>query len=109
MSSVFYDNIIDLNKVEKAFKKHKLTVEEKEEMWKIVDEMVHHRVVGCILEKLPREHHKEFMDKFSEKPHDMAHWDYLKDRITGDVELFIKDELKLLADEVHGLITKKLQ
>jgi hypothetical protein len=61
MSKVFYDHLVSLDDVEKALKKRKLSVEEREELWKIIDEMVHHRVVGCILEHLPSEHHGDFV------------------------------------------------
>jgi hypothetical protein len=108
MSKVFYDHLVSLDDVEKALKKRKLSVEEREELWKIIDEMVHHRVVGCILEHLPSEHHGDFVKRFTDKPHDDAHWDYLRERVGTDLQDFIKQELRVLADELHGIVSKRL-
>jgi hypothetical protein len=66
--------------------------------------MVHHRVLGCILDRLPKEHHEEFLTKFSERPHDENLFEYLRDRIIDDVEEFIKAEIRLLSSELLMLI-----
>jgi hypothetical protein len=108
MSRVFYDHLVQLSEVENLLKKSGLNHEERVEIWHIIDEMVHHRVIGCILDKLPREHHDEFLNKFSEKPHDENLIEYLKEKIGGDLEDFIKKEVKLLSNELHTEITKKL-
>lgn len=43
-------------------KKHAKTQEEKEELWRIVDEIIHHRIIGCILDNLDQKHHQELID-----------------------------------------------
>ena len=109
MSKIFYDDLIDLSKVERKIRKIAKTEEERSELWKVVDEIVHHRVMGCILGKLPGKDHGEFLEKFHERPHDEGLFDYLKDKAKEDIKFFIKEEaIKLgfeLLDELHsGLI-----
>lgn len=58
---------INLGKLEKIIKKSSASSEEKEELNSIVQEIVHHRVIGCILDNLDRIHHDEFLEKILNK------------------------------------------
>ena len=101
MSKIFYDPLTDaLEEVEREIEKVTGIKEEKEELWKIIDEIVHHRVLGCILEKLPHEHHQDFLEKFHKAPHDENLFLYLKEKINDDVEAVIKEEIGGLAYEI---------
>jgi len=107
MSSVFYDHLIDLKKVEKHIKKVVKTPEEREELYKLVDEIVHHRVIGCILDNLPADDHEAFMRKLVKKPHDRGILKYLAKRVAEDVEEFIKFEINKLAVELLSIVEEK--
>jgi hypothetical protein len=107
MSKIFYDHLIDLEKVEKHIKKVAKTPEEKEEFYRLIDEIVHHKVLGCILEKLPNEHHEEFLTKLADRPHDEDLLQYLKTRVSVDIEDFIKQEIHLLAVELLLILEEK--
>lgn len=100
MSKLFYDHLIILEELEHHIKSAAQTPEEKEELWNIVDEIVHHRVLGCILEGLPNEYHREFLDKFHDAPHDDTLMDYINFRTEGNVESAIKEEVNILAKEL---------
>ncbi|KKQ96113.1 MAG: hypothetical protein UT23_C0041G0008 [Candidatus Woesebacteria bacterium GW2011_GWA1_39_12] len=93
MSKLYYDHLIVLDEVEAVIKRAAKTQEEKEELWKVVDETLHHRVMGKVLDKLPREHHEEFLDKFHASPH--------------DVEELIRQEIGNLAYELLQDLKKK--
>lgn len=107
MSHLFYDHLISLGDLEKEISKATSSVEEKHEAWNLVDEMVHHRVMGCILDKLPQENHNEFLEMFHATPHDNSLIDYLKEKIGENVEEIIKQEIGGLAFEILGDIGKK--
>ena len=64
MSKLYYDRLIVFEEVEAEIKKVAKTSEEKEELWREVDEIIHHKLMGCVLEKLPCEHHHDFLEKF---------------------------------------------
>lgn len=104
MSKIFYDHLLDLSEVEKEIKENVKDPDSRAEIYHLVDEIIHHRVVGCILDKLPTEHHKEFITKFSDKPHDTELIKYLGERIPEDIENFIREEVYLLGTELLQLI-----
>lgn len=100
MSKLFFDQLIVLDDLESEIKKAAKSPEEREELWRLVDEMVHHRVMGCILDKLPRESHEEFLGKFHAAPHDEGIMGYLKGKIGENVEDLIQTEIGGLAYEL---------
>jgi transcriptional regulator of NAD metabolism len=107
MSKLYYDNLLDLGGVEKAIKKVARSPEEREELWQIVDEIVHHRVMGCVLDSLPVEHHTEFLERFEKAPHDESLLGYLKEKIGDNIEELLKQELGDLAYEILQEIKSK--
>lgn len=106
MSKLFYDHLIVLEDLEKEIKRVSQNQEEKEELWKIVDETIHHKALGCIFENLPKEHHQEFLEKFHTKPYDETLMDYLKGKIGENFEELLRQELGNFAYELlllsHG-------
>ena len=100
MSKIYYDRIIILSDVEREINSIAKSAEEKDELWEIVDEIVHHKVLGCILDKLPISHHEEFLDKFHKAPFDESLFDYLKEKIGENIEELIRQEMGDLAFEI---------
>ena len=100
MSKLFFDHLIAFEEVDIIIKKVASSLEERDELWQLVDEMVHHRVLGCVLDKLPSKHHEEFLGKFHSYPHDTALIDYLNQKSGKNVEKAIADEIKLLESEL---------
>lgn len=101
MSKIFYDHLLELEKIDKQIKKIAKTKEEREEIWAIIDEIIHHKAIGCVLEKLPRENHVEFLEMFHSSPHDEDRiFGYLKEKVGNNVEEILKLELGNLAFEL---------
>ncbi len=107
MSKVFYDDIIDLKDVEKQLKRAVKDYDERVEIYKLIDDILHHRLLSSILEKLPKENHKEFVQKFCDHPHDESHIEYLTKRINQDMKEFIKSEARVLSTEILAIIFDK--
>jgi hypothetical protein len=107
MSKLFFDHLIKLDEVEAEIKKVTKTQEEKEELWQIVDEIIHHRVMGCILDKLPKKHHTEFLEKFHQAPYDEGLIAYLTEKIGENIEEIIRQEIGGLAYELLAEIRGK--
>lgn len=94
MSKLFFDKLINLKEIDKKIKKTANSVEEREELWVLVDEIVHHKVMGCILDKLPRAHHEEFLGLFHQSPHDEELiFSYLKKKVGENIESLIEQEI----------------
>lgn len=100
MSKIFYDRLIVYEEVEKGIKKVAKTSEERDELWKIVDELVHHKAMGFILGKLPQKHHEEFLERFHKAPYDEALFDFLKEKVGGNIEELLRQELGGLSFEL---------
>ena len=107
MSHIFYDHLLILDEVEAEVKKTAQTPEEKEELWRLIDEIVHHRVMGKLLDKLPKDNHEDFLTRFHEAPHDDGLMDYLRQKIGENVEELIRQEIGELAYELLAEIRKK--
>jgi hypothetical protein len=109
MSRIFYDHLIILEEVEFHINKVAKTPVEKEELWGLVDEIVHHRVLAAILAKLPEENHSDFLNRFHSAPFDDNLMSYLNEKINEDVEVFISSEVESLSGELLRLLedTKK--
>ncbi len=107
MSHLFFDHLVNLEEVEREINAIVKTNEEKEEFWQIIDEIVHHQVMGCIFDNLPRQNHEEFLEKFHLAPFDHNLFIYLKERIQANIETLIKDEIRKLSVEILEEIRQK--
>ena len=103
MSKLFYDHLVVFSELEKLVKKHVQDAESRGEIYQLVDEIVHHKVVGCILDRLPEEAHHEFLDHVHKRPHDEGILKFIKERVTEDVEEFIRHEVHLLGTELLSM------
>jgi len=101
MSKIFYDHLLDLKQLDREIQKVVSTDDEKEELWQLVDEIIHHKAMGCILDNLPRANHEEFLEMFHKAPHDEEYlFGYLKKNIGENIEDLLKQEL----GEVYNMI-----
>lgn len=78
MSKIFYDHLVLREEVTIELDKYNLAREEREELIQLVDETLHHQVLNTILTHLPKEKHREFLEKFHQAPHDEKLLDYIK-------------------------------
>jgi len=100
MSRLFYDDLIILEELDHHVRHAAKSSEEKEELWSIIDEIIHHRVMGCILDRLSEEDHYEFLDKFHKTPHDEELYNYINMRIDEDIEDAIRNEIADIKEEL---------
>ncbi len=108
MSKLFFDHLLSLDKLDSEIKKIAKTQEEREELWLLVDEIIHHKVFEVILDKLPRDNHEEFLEMFHKAPHDENFlFGYLKQKIGNNIEEILREELgnityEILKDHTNG-------
>ncbi|KKQ43406.1 MAG: hypothetical protein US60_C0002G0014 [Microgenomates group bacterium GW2011_GWC1_37_8] len=100
MSKIFYDHLIILEEIEVHIGNIAKTFEEKEEIWKLIDELIHYRVFNLILDHLPRDHNEEFIEKFHKAPYDGRLLTFINERTQQDMEKVIRQEIKLLENEI---------
>lgn len=101
MSKLFFDHLIVLSEVDRKIKSLAKNQEEKEELWGLIDEIVHHRVFDLILGKLPKEKHIEFMEMFHKCPNDEVYIMSYLEKATGEnLGDYIKEEFKKFEKEI---------
>ena len=96
---IFYDHIVQIDYLMSEVHHLELEVSKKEEIAHLVDELVHHEMVGAILANLPEEYHDEFLERFHAKPHDPSLLEYLKTRVEG-----MEDKLHQAGEEIREKI-----
>ena len=109
MSILFFDKLIVLDKVERKIKKMSSTSEEKQEFFQLVEEVIHHKVVGCCLDHLPKDNHSEFLEKFYSAPYNEKLLEYLDEKTKKDMKKVIKDEIKALTKDLFLLDSHKVK
>lgn len=107
MSILFFDKLIVLDKVERKIKKMSSTSEEKLEFFQLVEEIIHHKVLGCCLKNLPECDHGEFLEKFHSAPYDEKLLEYLDEKTKKDMKKVIKEEIKKLTKDLDILDSTK--
>ncbi len=102
MSKIFFDYLLELDEIELFIKGQNFDYNEREEIWHLVDDILHHDIATEILDKLDRDHHHLFLEHITENPHDEKKViEFLKEKISDDVEELIrltgkKSALKIL-------------
>lgn len=99
MTKIFYDHLTRICEVTDELNRHKISVEEREELIALVDENIHQRMLDVILKNLPKEKHEDFLIKFHHKPHDPNLLDYLVKEIK-DIEKIILGEAEKIKKEI---------
>lgn len=97
---LFYDHLIVLDDLEIHIKNAVETEEERHELWGIIDEIIHHRILELLLDRLPSEYHDEFLHNFHEHPHDECLIEYLAEKIQDDIESLVQNEAKIISSEI---------
>lgn len=107
MSVLYYDRLIIFEGLDKKLKKLVSSNDELQELWQTIEELTHHRVMGCVLDRLPKTKHKKFLKKFEKSPYDEKLLKYLKKEVSEDIEEVIKKEVKDLKKEILSELKNK--
>ncbi len=100
MSKIFYDQFIDLGDLKSKIDRISQSGEEKEELWHLVDEYVHHRILGCIFDNLPRKYHDEFMKRFYDEPFNDGLIEFLNAKMGMNFEKVVREEVDRIKKEL---------
>lgn len=109
MSKIWYDHLIIREEITAVIASHHLPPEEAKELTELVDQILHHHTLNIILNHLPREHHAEFIDRFSAKPHDPQLLQFVQEKVTVNISLEIKKQADRVKKEIISDIKKSLK
>ncbi len=82
---VFYDHIIIIDDIITEIEVMDFEESEKQEIYSLVDSIIHHRVLEHILDMLDIVHHDEFLTRFYAQPDDMRHLVFLEKKTNKDM------------------------
>jgi len=99
LNKPFYHHFIRVEKIYIAVKKSGLRRNEEKEIWELVEETIHTRILNALLEKLPEGKHEEFLEKFSLRPDDTRLIDYFRQEAT-DIESHLEETFRSLEEEI---------
>lgn len=102
---VFYDHLVIREEITEELDRYELTIDEREEIVRLVDETLHHHVLDVILTHLPKEKHQKFLAEFHKAPHDPKLLEDLKNDFS-DIEEKISDEAKRIKKELLAEIKR---
>jgi len=85
MSKIFYDHLILIEELFEEIDQVEGTEMDKAELKKILDDIVHHRILSKILELLPEVHHVDFLERFHAAPFALDHLEYLEEKTDRDI------------------------
>ena len=116
MSKLFFDNLIAFEEIELVIKKSATSLEERDELWHLVDEILNHKVLKKVLDKLPKNNHQEFLALFHKCPHDeFVIFEYLNGKTGRNIEKELQAELKGISSDIlqelgpHDEITAEIK
>lgn len=110
MGSIFFDNLIEIERVKIYIDKVTETHEEKEDLWDLVDEYINRKIVSAILSELDENSQEEFLSMFLSKPYDNGIKDYLNSRLENSLEYLIglnKENIIKELDELFEIQSEK--
>lgn len=82
---VFYDHIILIEDVFMEIEELDISEAEKTQAKKLVDDIMHQKVLLSIFDLLPKEHHEEFLKRFSAAPYDLELLKFLEIKTNRDI------------------------
>jgi hypothetical protein len=103
MSKIFFDHLIQYEEVEIALSTHQLEPSKKKEVSQQIEEIIHYRTMTVILSNLPKEHHREFLERFYQAPHDENLLTFLKEKVKNIEELMTEEIEKIKKELLEDL------
>lgn len=94
----FYQNFVNLELFHQEFDRLGLSPEEREELFKILEEIYVQRLIDRVLDELPNEEKKKFM-KILIKKAELDMIEFLREKVE-DVENKLKKEVETLTAEL---------
>jgi hypothetical protein len=104
MSQLFYDSFITLKEIERAINNIDLSNEEKQELWHLIDQLTHQRIMHTLLHHLPHQHHQHLLLLIKEKPHDTTIIEFVKENSEHDIEARLQKESENIVQELLELL-----
>jgi hypothetical protein len=104
-NKIFYDHLILFEEISSELEPYSENIQDLAELMELVDRHLHHHTLNVIFTHLPACHHEEFISLLSLNPQDEKLLDYLKERISVDIE----KEITLKAEQIKKEILSEIK
>lgn len=100
MAHIFYDHLINWQKLHQNLNTLGLSGEERIELVELIEESLHTEILILILDQLPKELHDEYVERFSLAPHDPAHFIFISLHCRVSIDELIRVQSDAFFDEL---------
>jgi hypothetical protein len=109
--ATFLDHLLSTDDLIADLDLHSLGSEDRQELLDLIDQIFHHHAMDTIFTHLPKSYHQEFISLLKVQAHNPDLLEYVKTKVTVDIETEIKktaDRVKIdLRDEIRKSKKKK--
>lgn len=102
----FYHHLIQFDDITAELDRYEIDPAEREDLVGLIHQIFHNHTLNVILNHLPKDKHREFLDKFELTPHDLELLNYLKKEIQTDIESAIRDQAARVKKDILAEIKK---
>lgn len=106
MAHTFFDHLLLRDDLLADLELHSLGPEEKQELLDLIEQIFHHHALDTIFTHLPKTYHEEFISLLKVRAHDPGLLEYVKTRVTVDIETEIKNTAGRVRDDLRAEIRK---
>lgn len=102
----FFHHLVHIDDVVAQIDTYKIDPNDREELSQLVHQIFQNHTLNIILNHLPKDKHREFLDQFKLSPHDAALLDFLKKEIKLDIEAAIRSQSERIKKDLLSEIKK---
>ena len=106
MSKMFYEHLLILEDLWEEIGALSISAKEKNQLIETTEELFHYKVMTLILDHLPKVHHGDFLQRFTNIPHDTSHLQYLEEKVGVSIHHEIAVLAVGLKEEVRSVLKK---
>ena len=100
MATLFYDHLINWQKLTDGLNAVGVEGPERLELMEHAEHTIHTEVLIVLLTHLPTEKHTQFIEQFHAAPHDIAHLQFVIKHTNNDVENAVRIRTNQLIEEI---------
>lgn len=106
MSRIFFDHLLNFEELQTLIGEVVASEEERHELMSLIDEIIHHRVLKCVFDHLPYDHHEEFLQMLHENPGDHLLIHFVNTRASIDLENILINKLENISKDLLASVSE---
>lgn len=100
MTKIFYWQLIELTPFRNELINRGVGESDLAEILEHVEEIIHHRTLNLVFDRLPPEHHREFSLNLAKNPQSQEMWGFLQEKTKMDLSPVIEQNIRSIILEI---------